>query len=274
MYAPVIELQNLGMQSGKKYLLKDITWQVEKGQHWLVFGMNGCGKTTLLSIIAGFRKYTHGQLKVNGAKYTDKTVLEKRSHIGFVSSSFFDRYYKKEEALDIVLSGKYGTFGLVPCVSDQDVILAKTLLEELNLSTKISQPYDLMSRGEKQNVLIARAFMSNPDILLLDEPCTGLDILNRNHLLNTVRDIAANTNTTIVYVTHYTEEILDIFQHTLLLKNGRIFAKGKTKDIFQADLMTRFLGYPVQIQYQPNHVLLETNVSSKVYQIINEVNNV
>ena len=167
MTETVIQAQNLGYQTGRRYLLRDINWEVYQGQHWVIFGLNGSGKTTLLSMIAGFKQPTHGQLTLLGQTYGLHNVLSLRKRIGWVSSSFFDRYYGREQVLDIVLSGKFGAFGLRGEVCAQEVVLAKALLKELHLADFINRPYDLLSRGEKQNVLIARALFARPDILLL-----------------------------------------------------------------------------------------------------------
>lgn len=243
----VIETTKLSCKSGRRYLIKDIDWQVNRGEHWVVFGMNGSGKTTLLSAIAGFKQPTHGELRVFGHSFTKDNILEIRRRIGWVSSSFFDRYYTKESALDIVLSGKFGTLGISDAVYDGDIKRAKALLKELHLGDKISRPFHMMSKGERQNVLIARALFFNPDILVLDEPCTGLDVLAREHLQNTVQDLAKNTEVSIIYVTHYTEEILDIFTKALLLRQGCVYAQGKREAIFTEEIMGDFLGHSVTL---------------------------
>jgi iron complex transport system ATP-binding protein len=244
---PIISLRELSYKVGSRYLVQDINWDVFPGEHWAVFGMNGSGKTTLLTILAGFRPLTHGSLKVFGQPYTNENVLEFRKRIGLVSSSFFDRYYSKESALDIVLSGKFGTLGVRYEISDEDVVKAKKLLTELHLQDKIDQSFDMMSRGERQNVLIARAMLTNPEILILDEPCTGLDVYAREHLLNTVRDLAENTDIAIVYVTHYTDEIIDVFDRCLLLRNGYCYTQGRTGEIFNTESLSDFLRYPVKV---------------------------
>ena len=264
----MIKTHNLGCQAGFKYLLKDITWQVRPGEHWAVFGLNGSGKTTLLSIIAGFKKYTHGELEVFGEPYTAENILAFRRRIGWVSSSFFDRYYSKEPALDIVLSGKFGTFGLDFDITEADVVKAKDLLEELHVPDKINQPFGQLSKGERQNVLIARALFPNPEILVLDEPSSGLDVMAREHLLGTVRDLAEHTPVTIIYVTHYTEEILDIFKQTLLLKKGQVYAQGPTEEMFAEPLISDFLGYPVQVRRQNGEMKLKMEARSQIKTLL------
>lgn len=261
----VIMAKGLCCQSGRQYLLKDINWEIKRGEHWIVFGMNGSGKTTLLSIIAGYKKYTTGELSVLGQTYTNENILELRKKIGFVSNSFFERYYKQESVLDIVLSAQSGMFGLVGIIDDRLVRHAKHLLEELHLKDKISYPFALLSKGERQNVLIARALLLQPEILILDEPCTGLDLLAREHLQNTISELANKTNMTIIYVTHYVEEILPVMEYSLLLKHGHCWGQGETRVLFTKEKFSNFLGYPLEAV---NRQTFSTTVSSKIYQLL------
>lgn len=264
-----IELEQVSCKVGYRYLLKDINWQVKPGEHWVVFGMNGSGKTTLLSMIAGFQHYTSGSVKLWGEPFSNETILDMRKRIGWVSASFFDRYYSKESALNIVLSGKFGTLGLENDITLEDVDFAKSLFAELRLVNKENRPFDMLSKGERQNVLIARALFSNPDILILDEPCTGLDVYNRSYLFDTLDALSKRKNFSIVYVTHYVEEILPIFEKTLLLKNGRVFAQGATKDMLTQTMMSDLLGYPVEIgQEQDNTYRLHVQTKSDLMQLL------
>ena len=244
----LVELKNVSVKSGSKYLLKDINWKIKKNEHWVVFGLNGSGKTTLLSMIAGFKEPTAGTIKVFGDTFTNDTILEMRKKIGWVSVSFFDNHYVKESALNIVLSGKSGTLGLDINITLDDVYRAKQLLKEFCLGDKINYPFHLFSKGERQNILIARALFSNPEILILDEPCTGLDIYNRSYLFSTIEALGENKEITIIYVTHYVEEILPLFQKTLLLKDGSIFSQGDTVKMFSNETMQGYLEYPVHIE--------------------------
>ena len=243
----VFEVKNLCCLSGSQYLLNNISWQVKRGEQWVVFGRNGCGKTTLLSIIAGYKSYTSGSLKVLGQEYTAENSLSIRQKIGWISSSFFDHNYHQESVLDIVLSALSGTLGRHFCISNHELAKSKILLEKLGLREKMDYSFDMLSKGERQNVLIARALMSKPELLILDEPGTGLDVFSREYLLTTVKALAEKTNLTIIYVTHYVEEIPKDFDQCLLLKNGRIFKQGATKEVFQDVLISELLGYPVAI---------------------------
>lgn len=247
MNSEIIQASNLYLQSGKKFLLRNINWTVQKGEHWLIFGMNGSGKTTLLSMVAGFKQPTKGTLKVLGATYDNDNIFSLRKKVGWVSSSFFDNYLSQEPALEIVLSGLFGTLGIRYNITDQDVRKAKALLRELRLEDKINAPFYLMSKGERQNVLIARALITQPEILVLDEPSTGLDIYAREHMLNTVRDLAESQQVTIIYVTHYPEEIQPFLNKTLLMRDGQVFAQGNTDKIVTSTTISELMREQVTV---------------------------
>lgn len=232
----VIHIENLNFMAGNRYLLKKIDWDIKQHENWLLFGLNGCGKTTLLSVIAGYGNYTSGTVEVLGKEYSEDTTQQIRSKIGFVSSSFFTKYFKYETVLHVVLSGLTGTLGVNFKISNQDVIRAKKFLIELGVEDKANQPFQELSKGEQQKVLIARALVANPEILILDEPSTGLDLYARDKMLRFIKKIA-NEDITIIYVTHYLEEVVADFDQCLVLKEGEIYAKGKTEEILKDGLL-------------------------------------
>lgn len=264
----IIKANKLCLQSGKRYLLRDIDWEVKRGEHWLVFGMNGCGKTTLLGTVAGFKSQTGGTLEVFGQPYTNENILELRSKIGWVSGSFFDKCYSHESALNIVLSGLFGTLGINFSITDTQIRQAKALLREMRMGDKINTPFDFMSKGEQQNVLIARALMAEPEILVLDEPGTGLDVYAREHMLQTVQELAEKRQVTVIYVTHYPEEIQPFLQKTLLMQDGKVFAQGNTEDIMTSENISALLQDTVTIQHEAgNHIRMLLDASSAVGEI-------
>lgn len=265
----IIELKKVSCKIGYRNLLKDVNWKVKPGEHWVVFGMNGSGKTTLLSIIAGFRHHTSGDIRVFGEVPTNDNILAMRQRIGWVSASFFDQLYTKESVLDIVLSGRTGTLGLGDYLGLEDVALAKALLKELQLGDKVDRSFDMLSKGERQNVLIARALITNPDILILDEPCTGLDVYNRNYLFSIIEDLSVRKELTIIYVTHYVEEIIPMFDKMLMLKNGTVFAKDRMADLMNKDTLEIFLDYPVRIyQDREGEYALKMTTKSHISSIL------
>ena len=243
----VIEAQNLGYQVGQQKLLNGINLHVKKGEHWLIYGMNGCGKTTLLSILAGFRQQTQGELKVFGDEFTADNVLEKRQKIGWISSSFFDTKYRHERVRDIVLSGKFGTYGIDWDISSKDENRVKDLLTALGLEDKQHLSYDRLSKGQRQNVLIARAFMGQPEILLLDEPYSGLDVLAKARFMELLEKLMQNKDLTVLFVSHEINDVSKAFDNTLMLRNGRCFAQGKTEDLFQTANLSAFFQQSVEV---------------------------
>ena len=244
-----IELQNLKYKVGKKCLLKNIDWKVRPKEHWIIFGLNGSGKTTLLSIIAGYKCQSEGEVKVFGETYCDENFLQNRKRIGLVSASLFDRYYTSESVLQIILSGLIGTLGLDFTITDKDVKRAKELLKKVGLGQKIDQNYNSLSKGERECVLIARALIGQPEILILDEPCSGLDVMARERMLNTIEALAEQDDMTLIYVTHYMEEILGCFENALFLKNGKIYKKGASSELFTEKCMSDFLENNIKIRY-------------------------
>ena len=244
----IISIKNMTCTVGNHALLSGINWSVKENEQWVVFGRNGSGKTTLLSIIAGYRKFTDGTVKVFGEEFTAHNILQLRKKIGWVSSSFFDKYYRNESVMDIVLSGLDGKLGVQKLAKNQERKRAQELLIELGLKHKLHYTYDLLSKGERQNVLIARALINNPKLLILDEPMTGLDLLSREALLKRMCQWSRNPDMTTVYVTHYTEEIIDVFDHCLLLQDGKIYAKGSTKELLEQKHFSEYLDKEVEMQ--------------------------
>ena len=176
------------------------------------------------------------------------TVLELRRQIGWVSSSFFEQYYTKESVLDIVLSGAVGTLSTGWTIDDAILIEAKRLLFKFQVLDKIYQPFQRLSKGEKGRVLLARALINQPKLLLFDEPATGLDLVAREKLLEMVKDIALDEKLTIIYVTHHVEEVPAVFQKCLLLKNGRAVSSLSIEQAFSSQILSDFIVYPINIR--------------------------
>lgn len=176
-------------------------------------------------------------------------MREVRKSIGWVSTAMMARLHEHETAIRVVLSGREATVGLYSVPDAADVEKASELLESFGCGALKHRHYGALSQGERQKVLIARALMASPRLLILDEPCTGLDLLSREQLLAMIEQIAKQPNgPTLLYVTHHIEEILPCFTHTLLLKAGKVDQVGKTESVLTAENLTRFFGVPVHIQ--------------------------
>lgn len=256
----LIKAQNAAMKAGSKYIFRDINWEINRGENWVLFGLNGCGKTTLLSVLAAYQNASEGDVYLYGEKINEDNRAGLRQKVGFVSSSFFNRYFRREAVLDIILAGKHGALGLQDEIYDEDVRRAKALLDEFGLRQKARYPYDTISKGQQQMVLIARAFMGRPEILLLDEPCSGLDIIAREKFLHLMQDMVEKNQTTVLYVTHHTEEILPIFDKAALMKQGKLYAQGDLQDVFADEVLSAFLEAPAQCIWSKKHFFIDIDL--------------
>jgi len=256
----LIKTESLGLKKGSKYILKDINWDIQEGDYWVLFGLNGCGKTTLLSILAGYQSGNEGSNYLFGEKVDKANYMDLRKRVGFVSSSFFDRYLSTETVSDIVLAGKFGTLGIMGDITDTDVRKAKAFLRMLGIEKKMRYPYDCLSKGQQQRVLIARAMMNEPEILLLDEPCSGLDIIAREVFLHNIQDLAEENGMAIVYVTHHTEEILPFFNKAALMKDGQLVAKGALKEVFDDEILQTFFGVKTNVLWTDQHFFINLDM--------------
>ena len=259
----LLKTENLGLKKGSKYILKDINWEIQSGDNWVLFGLNGCGKTTLLSILAGYQTGNEGYNCLFDEKVDKNNFLQLRKRIGFVSSSFFDRYLKKELVTDIVLAGKFGTLGIAGEIADEDIQKAKSLSRMLGIEKKMRYPYDCLSKGQQQRVLIARAMMNEPEILLLDEPCSGLDMIARETFLHNIQDLAERNRMAIVYVTHHTEEILPFFNKAALMKDGELVEKGELEEVFSQEILEKFFGVKTSILWTDQHFFINLDLQIK-----------
>ncbi|WP_081735177.1 ABC transporter ATP-binding protein [Paenibacillus gorillae] len=245
----IIDIHNACWERNDEMILKDVDWQVKNGEHWCLLGLNGSGKTTLLNMINGYIWPTKGQIEVLGKKFGEYDLRELRKSIGWVSTSLQQKLYGSEKALNIVLSGKFATIGLYDQTNEEDKEQALSLMNSLGCSSLVSRTYDTLSQGQRQRILIARALMAKPQLLILDEPCTGLDVFAREQLLGMINKVVAREDApTVIYVTHHVEEILPCFNKSLLLKQGEVFDSGATEQVLTSGVMSRFFDVPVEVE--------------------------
>ncbi|WP_422661147.1 ABC transporter ATP-binding protein [Paenibacillus sp. EC2-1] len=249
----VISLKNVSWRRDSTMILRDMNWTVEQGQHWCIVGLNGSGKTTMLNVVNGYIWPTTGQVEVLDHRFGDVDLRELRKRIGWVSTSLQQKLYGHQTALNIVLSGKFATIGLYDETGEEDLKQANDLMEFLGCTSLAARTYDTLSQGQRQKVLIARALMADPDLLILDEPCTGLDIFAREQLLQMIEKITQQPGgPTLLYVTHHIEEITSCFTHTLLVKDGEIFKADETVNCLQSDVLSEFFNTRVEVQEHHN----------------------
>lgn len=254
----VINLDNVSFKRENTDLLHDLNWQVKKGEHWALIGLNGSGKTTLLNIINGYIWATSGSVQVLGKQFGKTSLPELRKSIGWVSSSLQEKLYKTDLAQEVIISGKHASIGLYERASTEDVDKALSLMELMNCSHLVNRVYEKCSQGEKQKILIARGLMSDPDILILDEACNGLDLFSREKLLHNINELAQLPDgPTLIYTTHHIEEIMPVFQHTLLLRRGEIYHAGNTEQVLERENLSSFFEHPVTVNWQGNRAAVQ-----------------
>jgi iron complex transport system ATP-binding protein len=232
--APVIELNGVGYRQQQTQILSDISWLLRAGEHWAVLGPNGSGKTTLLKIACGYLWPSTGRVLRLGQELVD--LRELRRHIGWITSDLAPQIPTNDSALETVVTGRLGQWGLkrfAGCQpTDQDFADARALLIALRCASLIEKRFGVLSQGERQQVLIARARMAEPLLMVLDEPCAGMDPGVRERFLVWLDGaIRAPQSPAVVLVTHHVEEIMPGIEKTLMLMNGRVHASGATREI-------------------------------------------
>jgi len=238
----VVNMKDVSWRRNGLSILRGINWTVRRGEHWAIIGLNGSGKTSLLNMINGYVFPTTGEVEVLGNKFGACDLRKLRKSIGWVSSSLQENLHIQETVMEIVLSGKFASIGLYDKVGGGVSRKASHLIEQFGCTSLTERKYFTLSQGEKQKVLLARALMSSPKLLILDEPCTGLDIFARESFLSLVQHIGSKRNgPTLLYVSHHVEEILPVFTHTLLLRKGSVHSSGKKELVLtRASLMDFF----------------------------------
>ena len=230
----VVRLSKVSKLMGEKLVLDSVDWTVHKGENWVLLGLNGSGKTTLLRIASGHLWPTSGEVSILGSRLGSVDLRSLRRHIGWVSSALTSRMPPGMAASDVVLSGRFDSVGLYDEPTAAERRIGKVVMVLMGCLDVADRPFGVLSQGEQQRVLIARALMSQPKLLVLDEPCVGLDLKARESFLDSVRALA-KSNLTVVYVTHHLEEIMPEFTHVLLLMDGRAFGSGRKADVVSSE---------------------------------------
>ena len=245
----MILLKSVYFVRSKKVLLHNINWEIKEGENWILFGKNGSGKTLLLSLITGYLYPSRGEIFRFGKLPYEYDLRELRRTIGYVGTplrNMFDSF-SSISIIDVVLSGYFATIGLYSTVTKEMNKTALASIDRIGMLKRANEAFGYLSDGEKQKLLIMRAIINRPKILVLDEPAMGLDIPSRENLLSLIRDLTNEERISIIYTTHQTEEVIDIFDKILILDSGRVFFKGRVEDGLTSENISKLFEREVKI---------------------------
>lgn len=259
---PVLSVDGLHIERGGTVILNEVSWRVARGQHWAILGANGSGKTSLLSALTGYLMPTAGNVSLLGETYGRSDWRELRKKIGIVSSSVRQMMADEEPALESVASGKYAMIDFWGRLTRREKAEALALLRQVECEYLAQRIWRVLSQGERQRVLIGRALMARPRVLILDEPCAGLDPAAREHFLQFIQRLGRRRNSpTLILVTHHVEEIMPVFSHVLVLKAGQVLGAGKKTATLSTKILSQTFGAKVKLQLKAGRYAM--NVLSK-----------
>lgn len=247
----VLSSKEVSFVRDENVILHNVSWSVDSSQRWVILGPNGAGKTTLLSLVAGAEHPTGGTVTVLGEQLGKTDVFELRNRIGFASSAQGKRIPDSETVLDAVLTAAHAVEGRWNEEYESvDVRRAERVLAEWNLLELRDHAFGTLSDGERKRVLIARAVMTDPEVLLLDEPAASLDVGAREQLLLLLEGYASSPSSpAMIMVTHHVEEIPVGFTHVMLLKEGRIHAAGPIAEVLNTANVSEAFDLPLTVSH-------------------------
>ena len=240
----ILSYKNVSFKRDDREILKNINWEIKEGENWALIGLNGSGKSTLLSMIPAYTFATKGEVSVFDKKFGTCVWAEIKEKVGFVSSTlnnFSDRL-NNQSLIDTVLSGKYNSIGIYQEITQKDREKANNIIKDFKLSHLRLNKFGTLSQGEQRKTLLARAFMNSPSLLILDEPCSGLDIRARETFLKSLEE----------NVTHQIEEIIPSISHVAILDNGEIVAQGHKYEVLTNENLSKLYEIDVKIEWSNN----------------------
>jgi iron complex transport system ATP-binding protein len=254
---PILEIRDLSIRRDATRILDGITWRLERGQHWVILGANGSGKTSLLSALTGYLSPTSGDITVLGQTFGESDWRELRKHVGLVSSSVRQMMADHEPALTTVISGKYAMIDYWGRVKREDQAAASRILKQIEATHLAERPWLVLSQGERQRILIGRALMARPRLLILDEPCAGLDPVARENFLAFLQRLGTRRGApALILVTHHVEEIAPVFSHALLLRGGRAIVSGEKDAVLTSENLSEAFGAALQLIHESGRYTL------------------
>ena len=246
----VLQLDDVGVRRGSKTILDGVTWSVDEGERWVVLGPNGAGKTTIVQLASARMHPTSGAVEILGERLGAVDVFELRPRVGLASAALADRIPGGERVLDVVLTASYGVTGRWrESYESLDEGRARDLLAAFDVDHLRDRTFGTLSEGERKRVQIARSLMTDPELLILDEPGAGLDLGGREELIGALGELAADVSSPVlVLITHHVEEIPPGFTDALLLREGRVEAAGPLAEVMTPQHLSRTFGLDLVVE--------------------------
>ena len=248
-----LRVEEMRIWRDEKVIIEEITWRIRHGEHWALLGPNGSGKTSLLMAIAGYLPFGQGRLYLLDGWFGQINMREQRKRIGLVSQMLAEDIATKVfniTAEEGVLTGRCGALRLYDEITPALRAEARSLLAGLGRPELAPLPFKLLSTGQRQTVMLARTRMARSDLVLLDEPCAGLDMGARESFLLSLDALLASPDApATIFITHHPDEIVPAISHVLLLSEGRAVASGPKDAVMTAPLLSETFGLPLQVAH-------------------------
>lgn len=254
--SPVIDLHGLSVDRGKM-ILDGVDWTVLPGENWVVLGANGSGKTSLLSALTAYLTPSDGTISVCGEVFGESDWRNLRKKIGLVSSAVHHQIEETQTGLDVIMSGREAIINYWTDERRPDKSRARKILQRLECSHIEDRLWLHLSQGERQRILIGRALMADLRVLILDEPCAGLDPVAREQFLFFLKKLGRDKSCpSLVLVTHHVEEIISIFTHVLMLRGGKVLATGTIRDTLTSKNLSKAFGTQIRLSTRSGRYFL------------------
>lgn len=244
----MISLQHLTLRREQSLILDDVSLEMKQGENWVILGRNGSGKTTILEMMTGYLFPSSGSVEVLGYKYGQCDLREVRKEIGYIGPSLMEKLSLSDPVWEVVATGAYAYLRFYQSIPQQVQERAVKLLEDMNLGELAYHPFGTLSQGERKKAMLARCLMADPKLLIMDEPCAGLDLYEREKMLAEI-DKLKQRNVSVVYVTHHVEEIVPLFSHVALIRDGKLAGSGPKEEVLTKDMILATFDIPVDVEW-------------------------
>ncbi|KUP23618.1 MULTISPECIES: ABC transporter ATP-binding protein [Paenibacillus] len=244
----MISLQHLTLRREQSLILDDVSLDMKPGENWVILGRNGSGKTTILEMMTGYLFPSSGSVEVLGYKFGQCDVREVRKEIGYIGPSLMEKLSLSDPVWEVVATGAYAYLRFYQAIPQQVKEQAIKLLEDMNLGGLAYHPFGTLSQGERKKAMLARCLMAEPKLLIMDEPCAGLDLYEREKMLAEV-DKLKQRNVSVVYVTHHVEEIVPLFTHVALIRDGKLAGSGPKEEVLTKEMIMATFDIPVDVEW-------------------------